>query len=100
MSLRSSRYSTNSNSRKDQQQVGILTWLLLISAKCVVLFPGAAHISRISSVGLAFTTHPQTIEGRFCNSISPFGYNVSFTTGSLDAGSSVWMAIPLKHKEP
>lgn len=67
-----------------------------ISAKCVVLFPGEAHISRTCSCGCASTTQPHTIDGRFCRTTTPLGHSVSLTIGSLDAGSRVWTPIPLK----
>ena len=70
-------------------RIYVYTSLLDISAKWVVLFPGAAHMSRIYSKGLASTTHPTTIDGRFCNKTCPLGYIDSFITGNLDAGSNV-----------
>lgn len=75
--------------------INICTWLLDISAKCVVLFPGEAHMSNICSLGCALTTHPVMIDGRFCNTKCPLGYIDSFITGSLDDGSKVSIAIPL-----
>lgn len=64
----------------------------------MVLFPGAAHISRIVSCGWGSKAKTQSIEGKFCNKAEPGGKNSSPSGGHPDIVSAIWTATPLLRK--
>lgn len=62
---------------------------------CEVLWPGAAHISKITSFGWGSSVWTHTMEGMFCRSTVPGGNRVSDIWGQPDIVSVTSTAMPL-----
>lgn len=71
------------------------TWSPISIAKCDVLFPGAAHMSRMISFCRGLSTWPHTIEGRFCSKARLEDKQSAPITGQPDAVAIISIATPL-----
>jgi len=74
----------------------VFTCPFIRSEICVVLLPGAAHMSKIVSPGWGFNTRLHMTDGKFCNSACGLKDSFTFNCGTREITSVIIIAIPLE----